>query len=538
MNLIEISEQLKDVPDAFLMKEVQAPTGSYPAYLVISELTRRKRMRENATKETPTTTVAEDLTQPTPEQIQQASQMISQAQNMSQSPQRLNAGLASSPQASQSLAAMDAMRATPPEMQMQTQNMAGGGLVAFEEGGVIRAQNGLPGSTFNVGTPGPASVMFAGQPDPRTQRAYYISKGLPIPAELMTAEEKLKASKPGLDFYYKAQGREAPRLFSDAPLTGSLFEAELGGPSVEGTIPPRAQVVRPAASTASTAPTAETPAPPAAPPARPAAAPFVFPFEKEQKDITQQILDYKLPTDVQRQAARSEGISQFEREVPFRLGFMEDEIKKRGEQLAGERKSNVNLALMEAGLGMLGSRASTFGGAVGEGGTTGLKAFRQGISDIRRGEDALTQSKIAYGQAQTLYDQGKYSAGDRRMQQFEDNQAKGLALLSTQNAALVQQQTAARERYLTPKLGELYSAQSEYYRNRPTGLDKTIATPDQISKARVQAMMNAPKGASPAQIESLIDQILEQSGLRRAGVSGAPAGPVVRGSPNAPLGAQ
>lgn len=536
MNLIEISEQLKDVPDAFLMKEVQAPTGSYPAYLVISELTRRKRMRENATKEAPTTTVAEDLTQPTPEQIQQASQMISQAQNMSQSPQRLNAGLASSPQASQSLAAMDAMRATPPEMQMQTQNMAGGGLVAFEEGGVIRAQNGLPGSTFNVGTPGPASVMFAGQPDPRTQRAYYISKGLPIPAELMTAEEKLKASKPGLDFYYKAQGREAPRLFSDAPLPGSLFETELGGPSVEGTIPPRAQAVRPAASTAS--PTAETPAAPAAPTARPAAAPFVFPFETEQKDIIKKIIDYKLPTDAQREAARTEGMSQFAREVPFRLGFMEDEIKKRGEQLAGERKSNVNLALMEAGLGMLGSRASTFGGAVGEGGTTGLKAFRQGISDIRRGEDALTQSKIAYGQAQTLYDQGKYSAGDRRMQQFEDNQAKGLALLSTQNAALVQQQTAARERYLTPKLGELYSAQSEYYRNRPTGLDKTIANPDQISKARTLAMMNAPKGASPAQIESLIDQILEQSGLRRVGASGAPAGPVVRGSPNAPLGAQ
>ena len=56
MNLIEISEQLKDVPDQYLVSEVQNPTGAYPAYLVVSELTRRKRMREGALKEKPETT--------------------------------------------------------------------------------------------------------------------------------------------------------------------------------------------------------------------------------------------------------------------------------------------------------------------------------------------------------------------------------------------------------------------------------------------------------------------------------------------------
>ena len=67
MNLIEISEQLKDVPDQLLMKEVQAPTGAYPAYLVITEMSRRKRMRDQAMKQAPTTTVAQDLAQPTRE---------------------------------------------------------------------------------------------------------------------------------------------------------------------------------------------------------------------------------------------------------------------------------------------------------------------------------------------------------------------------------------------------------------------------------------------------------------------------------------
>ncbi len=46
MNLIEIAEDLKNVPDQYLMQEVQQPTGNYPAYLVVSELSRRKRMRE------------------------------------------------------------------------------------------------------------------------------------------------------------------------------------------------------------------------------------------------------------------------------------------------------------------------------------------------------------------------------------------------------------------------------------------------------------------------------------------------------------
>ena len=510
MNLIEISEQLKDVPDAFLMKEVQAPTGSYPAYLVISELTRRKRMRENATKEAPTTTVAEDLTQPTPEQIQQASQMISQAQNMSQSPQRLNAGLASSPQASQSLAAMDAMRATPPEMQMQTQGMAGGGLVAFEEGGVIRAQNGLPEYEFGSYT---------------------------FPEEIEAYRPMFPSIGAGnVDFKLKSLGYTRDQISSLSPAQKRFITERSGNVLPTQSVRTPAPPANTSGTPAGTPPGTSTGTPPGAPTAVPVAS-FAFPFEKEQKDITKQMLDYSELTDAQREAARTEGMSQFAREVPFRLGFMEGEIKKRGEQLAGERQSNVNLALMEAGLGMLGSRASTFGGSVGEGGTAGLKAFRQGVSDIRRGEDALTQSKIAYAQAQSLYDQNKYAAGDRARNFAEDKNARGLALLSTKNAALVQQQTAARERFLTPRLGELYSAQSEYYRNRPAGLDKTIATPEQIQFARLRAMSEA-KGAPKEQIELLIDKILGESNLRRVGASGAPAGPVVRGSPNAPLGAQ
>ena len=136
MNIIEISNQLKDVPDQFLMKEVQAPSGAYPSYLVISELTRRKRMRESALKEAPQTTVAQDLADPGREQRQMA--MAQAAQQMAAP--SLNAGLAAAPQAMESLAAQDAMGTTPPEMMMPAQGMAAGGMVSFKQGGdVVRA---------------------------------------------------------------------------------------------------------------------------------------------------------------------------------------------------------------------------------------------------------------------------------------------------------------------------------------------------------------------------------------------------------------
>ena len=122
MNLVQLSEQLKDVPDSFLQNEVTNPTGAYPAYLVVSELTRRKRMRDNVAKQEPSTTVAEDVM-----------------------------GLNAIPQAMQSLAAQDVAMAGPPQQmprqpqrmpmpprpQPQPQQMAEGGLVAFGNGGGV-----------------------------------------------------------------------------------------------------------------------------------------------------------------------------------------------------------------------------------------------------------------------------------------------------------------------------------------------------------------------------------------------------------------
>ena len=63
MNLVEISETLKGVPDTYLVKHVQTPDGSVPQYLALAELQRRQDMRARFTQQAQPSTVAEDTAQ-------------------------------------------------------------------------------------------------------------------------------------------------------------------------------------------------------------------------------------------------------------------------------------------------------------------------------------------------------------------------------------------------------------------------------------------------------------------------------------------
>ncbi len=47
MNIIDLQESLKDYPDSKLMNEMQRPSGNLPQFLVLGELQRRKRMRDD-----------------------------------------------------------------------------------------------------------------------------------------------------------------------------------------------------------------------------------------------------------------------------------------------------------------------------------------------------------------------------------------------------------------------------------------------------------------------------------------------------------
>jgi len=61
MNVFQIQEQLRTAPDDYLVREMQQPTGMAPQYLVLTELQRRQQLRAGVGAQTPTTTVAQDL---------------------------------------------------------------------------------------------------------------------------------------------------------------------------------------------------------------------------------------------------------------------------------------------------------------------------------------------------------------------------------------------------------------------------------------------------------------------------------------------
>lgn len=156
MNILKLQDQLKGLPDQTLTGYVQNPTGEVPTYLALSELQRRKTMRDKyQQQQAPQTTVAEDLAAPPQPQ-----------------------GLAALPQGGQPMPAAPAPEQAPQGMAQggvadldtgdmyNEANYATGGIVAFDDGGSIwdKARNYLlpPSPTTMKSLQGQSSNPFMG----------------------------------------------------------------------------------------------------------------------------------------------------------------------------------------------------------------------------------------------------------------------------------------------------------------------------------------------------------------------------------------
>lgn len=107
MNIIKLQDELRGVPDNALIGYVQNPTGNVPSYLALSELQRRKDMREKyQSQQAPQSSVADDLEQQAAPQPQ--------------------------PQEAQGVAGLSI-----PDQMFNDQGMAAGGIVAFPTGGYV-----------------------------------------------------------------------------------------------------------------------------------------------------------------------------------------------------------------------------------------------------------------------------------------------------------------------------------------------------------------------------------------------------------------
>jgi hypothetical protein len=484
MNLIEISEQLKDVPDQYLMKEVQAPTGAYPAYLVVSEMTRRKRMRQSAMKERPETTVAQDLTQPSREEMMaavakmqqaQQAQLMAQpvAQPMSQPAPSLNAGLMATPQAAQELSAQDAMAA----MQGGVPSFKQGGHV--DENGVIRAFNGLP-----------EEYEFGSYTTPDEIRAYQ-----PLFPSIGSGNVDYKLEQLG---YTKQQ-------IAALDPASKRFITERAGSSVAPSVAPQT------AQAPQSATTINMPAPPKAPQSAPLSV--SSPYMTQMQQVFGDMRAMKQPSQEELAGLRAARAAEYEKAVPDRTTPMIEKIlAQQGKDIEGRRGSNINEALVQAGLGMLSSKSPSFFRAAGEGGTAGLNAYRQGTKDIRDSERLMANSQIELAKAQTLRDQGKFEQGDKAEKDAMDKyklaidkgntDMAGLARLQAGRTQEMQTQMAAMKlpyeiaaygakdglKPIAPADAQLMRAQA-LSRLKERGVDLEKLTPEQRQQAVDREML-------------------------------------------------
>ena len=431
MSILKLAEDLKDVPDHFLVSEVRQPTGSYPGYLVVAELERRKGMRDRYLKEAPKSTVVDDLSQPSREQMMSAvaqmqqpgaapqlpsyqqqplpPQMPPQMPLPPQIPQMPPAGLMATPQAS-SLAATDAM-ASP------RKRMAGGGLVAFQEGGDVKRFAGQDGS-YVAGDPSyydPSPLSFLTNSRDQSIANLAAEKKKREDLEAQARKNALLESASGQVPYPKAITELPPAKDRLAAAEKSIRDQKEFDLNAQKKAPPR--------------PKADIP--------RDVPAAAVSP--------QQQVAFPSSPTREDMASVGQKAIEAFDKNTPQRFSETEKEIGRRAENLKDRRKSAQNEALMMAGLGILKSRSP--GRWLGEGGEEGMLAYRQNMTNVRAGEDSMTDVKQSLAHQQLQQDLAQQKIG-------QDAQQRALDMYRYGNDARYQQ-------------GQLANAQEQ---NRLTGL--------------------------------------------------------------------
>ena len=226
MNIIKIQDDLKGAPDSALIGYVQNPTGQVPTYLALSELERRKSMREKYQQAQPEKkTIAESI-------IEEAQPQMPQMAEMPQG------GVASLPEAQPMMEAM----APPPEMPVQQMaqgglaeldtgdmfdeaNYASGGIVAFDEGGEV--QHYAEGGTSKFGD------FFRGLGNPA---ALQIDKQI---GALQAEKNKIKMDIFG-SYTQEERAMQQQRLSAiDAQIADLTTQRKGGAPNTPSTIPGR-----------------------------------------------------------------------------------------------------------------------------------------------------------------------------------------------------------------------------------------------------------------------------------------------------------
>ena len=138
MNIIQIQDRLKGMPRSAIIDYVQNPTGEVPSFLALAELQRRKDADEKyQAMQEPPASVAEQI-------VAENMPMGQGLGGMATPPATPETGMGTpqpQPEMTPDMAAQSGVGALPAGN--IGQNYAGGGIIAFEEGGEVEDDYGL-----------------------------------------------------------------------------------------------------------------------------------------------------------------------------------------------------------------------------------------------------------------------------------------------------------------------------------------------------------------------------------------------------------
>ena len=395
--------------------------------------------------------------------------------------------------------------------------MGGGGLVAFENGGPIRAQEGLYVQPFQQLTPyekpgmqpaGSMGELLTNLIPDLDQAERRID---PATGEPVTLGEWMRRSEQRQVTQAQTQSPYAP--YPDESQRGRI--TSLNKPMTQG-------------GTALEAP----------PPKAGGLGAFKMPeFPTAQYEAA---MGMPVPTEAEIAGTRKRASEEFEQTMPDRTSqLLNERILRKTEQLQKDKDMTFNEALFAAGAAVL----SAPGGGGMKWAGEGLKAFGQtmveGKKDIRRSQDLIDQANIDLAQAQSLRDQGKLAAADKAETKAFDRFAQGRALAQSDAALSLQQfnarVTAAKAPYEideSQSKAEAQRALAGVYRSGGAGALTAAAKANQpmsameveMAKARV---LSDPryKNASPETVDQMLKQMY---GDRYVALPALP--PLIRGA--------
>jgi hypothetical protein len=440
MNIAKLQSQLQRVPDEALINYVQNPNGQVPSYLALTELTRRKEMRNAGAQSA----------QGAQKQPSVADQIVQESQ-----PQGV-AGLQ-----------------LPDEMYNE-QSMAAGGIVAFDEGGEVPSFAGPEGSLVRGLTQDDIAYQRAlaatGDPteggqrvlsymadvisspgqlawvrDPKTNklvRAYETEGWFPRTSGFTAKQDKAKQNRASQLDAYEADnitranlaGKKVPlgstregikQLVADATapegaMVDRMFNIPTNKPTVQNIESPSPRFI---GDPNRSVPNAGTGMPSqGGQPVRNQYGDLVFP---EIKPDTAGF-DALAP----KERAMRDYAAEFRTELGDDPGRAAMKERLATMQAAGEKEANQApwMALAEAGLGMAAGKSQFALQNIAEGGLRGVKAYSEARDNLRKAEERRfdLESKVAQAERAEQLAAIKYGEESKRTEDA-GRRAVGLA---------------------------------------------------------------------------------------------------------------